>query len=252
MKPLAVQLYSLRNECEQAFENVIRELADIGYAGVETAGIPDSISVEKAAKLIEECGMAIAGAHLPLPIGSAKKEVIETALVLDTKWIVNGAVDRNLFQNLRGVLHVCDLFNEANMAAREFGLNFAVHNHWWEFGMVDGQLPYKVMLERLDPTIFFELDAYWIQVAGHDPAAIVKEFGKRAPLIHLKDGPAENYEDPMTAVGEGAVDYPAVVEAAEDTAEWLIVELDRCETNMMEAIRNSYQYLTSRGLAHGR
>lgn len=251
-KPVAVQLYSLREEMERDFENVLTEISAIGYAGVETATIPESIEPEKAGKLLDDLGLIVAGAHLPLPIGKAKNQVIETAEALGTEWIVNGAVDRKLFQNLRGVYHVCDLFNEASRAAEENGLRFAVHNHWWEFKEVDGRFPYQVMLERLDPAIYFELDVYWIQVAGHDPRTIIREIGDRAPLIHIKDGPATDYDSPMTAVGDGIVDYPGVIEASGEYAEWLIVELDRCATDMFEAIRQSYSYITSKGLAHGR
>jgi sugar phosphate isomerase/epimerase len=251
-KPVAVQLYSLREEMEHDFENVLREISAIGYAGVETAGFPETITLERAGRILNDLNLKVAGAHLPLPIGKAKNQVIETAMALDCRWIVNGAVDRSLFQNLRGVFHVCDLFNEAGKTAEENGLRFAVHNHWWEFEEVDGRYPYQVMLDKLDPAICFELDAYWIQVAGHDPRTIVREFGDRAPLIHIKDGPATDYEAPMTAVGEGIVDYPGVIEASGENAEWLIVELDRCATDMIEAIRKSYSYLTGKGLAHGR
>jgi len=251
-KPLAVQLYSLREEMEHNYENVLKEISAIGYAGVETAGFPETITPERVRGIVDGLGLKVAGAHLPLPIGKAKNKVIETAIALDSRWIINGAVDRKLFQNLRGVFHACDLFNEAGAAAEENGLRFAVHNHWWEFQEVDGRYPYQVMLDRLDPAICFELDAYWIQVAGHDPRTIVREFGDRAPFIHIKDGPASDYEAPMTAVGDGIVDYPGVIEASEENAEWLIVELDRCATDMMEAIKKSYSYLTSKGLAHGK
>ena len=207
---------------------------------------------EKAAVLFDELGLKVAGAHLPLPIGTARNEVIETAIALNCKWIVNGAVDRGYFQNLRGVYHACDLFNEANRIAQENRLSLAVHNHWWEFEKVDGQMPYLIMLDRLDPAICFELDAYWIQVAGHDPRTIIKEFGDRAPFLHVKDGPAVDHDSPMTAVGQGVVDYRAVIEASKEYTDWLIVELDRCATDMMEAIRKSYSYLTNEGLGYGR
>ena len=251
-KPLAVQLYSLREEMEQNYEYVLKEISAIGYAGVETAGFPETMTPERVRGIVDGLGLKVAGAHLPLPIGKAKNQVIETAIAVESQWIVNGAVDRKLFQSLRGVFHACDLFNEAGAAAEENGLRFAVHNHWWEFQEVDGRYPYQVMLDRLDPAICFELDAYWIQVAGHDPRTIVREFGDRAPFIHIKDGPASDYEAPMTAVGDGNVDYPGVIEASEENAEWLIVELDRCATDMMEAIKKSHSYLTSKGLAHGK
>ncbi len=250
--PIAVQLYSLREELEHDFENVIREIASIGFTGVETASFPSSITPKIASGLFKELDLVVASAHLPLPVGDLKNQVIETAKDLDCQWIVNGAIDRDYFHTYDNILRACDLFNESGRAAAEHGLRFAVHNHWWEFEEVEGTYPYQVMLERLDPAICFELDAYWIQVAGHDPQTIVKEFGARAPFIHAKDGPAADIEAPMVAVGDGAVDYASVIEASSGHAEWLIVELDRCASDMMKAISKSYTHLISEGLAHGR
>jgi sugar phosphate isomerase/epimerase len=137
----------------------------------------------------------------------------------------------------------CDVLNESNAQARSHGVSFAVHNHWWEYEKVDGRYVYHVMLELLDPSVLFELDTYWIKTAGCDPAAVVKEFGARAPLLHIKDGPAVK-EQPMVALGEGAIDIPAILEASKGNAEWLIVELDRCATDMTEAVRKSCDYLS--------
>ncbi len=106
------------------------------------------------------------------------------------------------------------------------------------------------MRELLDPAVFFELDTYWIQTAGVDAAEIVAEMGERAPLLHIKDGPCE-IGKPQTAVGEGMMDIAAVVKAGEGAARWLVVELDACATDMLEAVEKSIDYLTDEGLGHG-
>jgi sugar phosphate isomerase/epimerase len=108
----------------------------------------------------------------------------------------------------------------------------------------EGALPYQVLLAELDPAIFFELDTYWAQVAGRDPAAVLAELGSRAPLIHIKDGPATAAQSkPMVALGDGAVDIPAIVRAAAH-AEWLVVELDEVAGDMDTAIERSFRYLS--------
>ncbi len=66
------------------------------------------------------------------------------------------------------------------------GLQFGLHNHWWEYrNKVDGKFVYEVLLESVEPDIFFEIDTYWVKVAGHDPAEIVAKFGKRAPSTYI-------------------------------------------------------------------
>jgi len=98
--------------------------------------------------------------------------------------------------------------------------------------------------------VFFEVDVYWVQTAGQNPAEIVRRLGARAPLLHIKDGPCQ-IESPMTALGEGVVDLPEVVAAGAGSTEWLVVELDRCATDMIEAVRKSYHYLIGKGLGRG-
>jgi sugar phosphate isomerase/epimerase len=107
-----------------------------------------------------------------------------------------------------------------------------------------------VMLEHLDPDVFFEVDVYWVQTAGQDPVQVVHHLDSRAPLLHVKDGPCQMDAD-MTALGEGVVDIPGVAAAGARSTEWLVVELDRCATDMLEAVRKSYRYLIEKGLGHG-
>jgi sugar phosphate isomerase/epimerase len=117
------------------------------------------------------------------------------------------------------------------------------------------------LLFRAD--VFFEVDTYWVKTAGSellfrsgllfrlDPAEVVRKLGERAPLLHIKDGPCLR-DAPMTAVGQGVMDFPAIVAAAEGRTEWMIVELDSCATDMWKAVEESYRYLIEKGLAYGR
>jgi len=116
---------------------------------------------------------------------------------------------------------------------------------------VDGEYVYKHMLGLLNPDVFFQVDCYWVKTAGPEPAEIVAELGGRAPLLHIKDGPCDK-ELAMTAVGDGIIDWPPVIAAGGEHTEWLVVELDRCDTDMMDAIGKSYQYLVGNGLARGK
>jgi sugar phosphate isomerase/epimerase len=127
------------------------------------------------------------------------------------------------------------------------------HNHWWEFEIAHGgRSVYEILMAELEADVFAELDTYWATVGGRDAAKVVAELGARARLLHLKDGPADGFKSPMTAVGEGALDFPAIVAAGGDAVRWHIVELDACATDMFEAVEKSHRWLTSRGLSRGR
>ena len=134
--------------------------------------------------------MTVTSAHVSLPLGDDKNRVLDAAAALGCRRIVSGYIPPEEYSSVDQIRRTCDRLNEANAVAIENELAFGVHNHWWEFQATGGRYPYQVWLEYLDPDIFFELDTYWIQSAGFDPAEMVRHFGVRAPLLHIKDGPA--------------------------------------------------------------
>lgn len=246
--PIGLQLYTLREAAAQDYEGVVRKVADIGYKGVEPAGFPGT-TPEAAAKLFAELGLEVTSAHLPLPVGDNQQEGLEAAQALGLKRWVSG-LGRDQFGSRDQIKASCEKFNEAGVFTREHGMTFGIHNHWWEFLEVEGQIVQDIMMEYLDDDVFFQIDAYWVQTAGPDPAAVIRKLGARAPLIHLKDGPCTQKDD-MQALGEGITDFQGLIEAGGDNVDWWIVELDRCATDMMEAVIKSYQYLIDNGYAAG-
>jgi sugar phosphate isomerase/epimerase len=240
---VAVILYSVRDLLPTNFEGVVRKLAAMGYEGVEMTGFAGT-TPKAAAKLFKELHLAVTSAHVfPPPTGDSLKKVVDDLAELGTKTVVSGfGPDR--YKTLDATRQACDELNAAAKVAEAAGLRFCVHNHDFEYYSVEGSHPYKIMLDKLDPKVGFELDTYWIKTGGCDPAAVVKEVGKRAPLLHIKDGPAVRGK-PMVAVGDGAVDFPAVIKAGKGATEWLIVEFDECATDIMVALEKSCKYLKS-------
>lgn len=244
--PIAVQLYSLRDALQTDLPGVLTRLAEIGFVGVEPFGGQDHAQV---AKLCRDLGLTVGSAHLPAPVGDAQASTLQAAEAYGLKRIIVPWQPQELFETQDGIKQVCDMLNEANKVARANGLELGYHNHWGEVAIVDGRPAYQIMIDQIDPDIFFEVDTYWVKTGGLDPVEVVKGLGSRAPLLHIKDGPAVMGES-MVAAGEGVMDIPAIVAAG--SAEWLIVELDKCDTDMMTAVEKSYNYLTSKGLAHGK
>lgn len=249
--PIALQLYTLREAiAAEGYSAVVKKVADMGFAGVETAGFRGTTAKE-AAKLFADLGLAVPSAHIAMPLDEAKNEVLDTMATLGAKQITSPSIGREPYQSLDGIKKACERFNQANAVAREHGYTFAIHNHWMEFQEVEGRNAFDVLLDNLDDTVLFQLDTYWIQTAGVDAVETIKKLGKRAPTLHVKDGPCTR-EEPMQAFGEGKMDIPALVAAGGDATEWLIVELDRCATDMAEAVEKSYTYMIEKGLARGK
>jgi sugar phosphate isomerase/epimerase len=259
--PIAIQLYTVRNEIKKDIVGTLHKVAEIGFEAVETAFWPDTVTVKQAGNYLKDAGLAVSSAHVELPIGDKKAAMLETAEAFNcTRMIWHGWPEDKRYSTLDGTRELADIYNEAYHFAKSNGLQFGLHNHWWEFrNKVDGRFVYEVLLERVDPAIFFEIDTYWVKVAGQDPAKIVRQYGKRAQLLHIKDGPAKwndnlpaDNPDPMVAVGKGTQDFPAIVKAASGNTKWMVVEMDLVATDLFTAIQDSYTYLVKNGLAKGK
>ncbi|MDF1515996.1 MAG: sugar phosphate isomerase/epimerase [Anaerolineae bacterium] len=248
LAPIALQLYSLRESAQEDFEKTIHKVAQMGYAGVEPANFPGT-TPERAGQLFKELGLAVPSAHLPLPVGDQKNEVLDAMQAIGSQRVISGKGPAD-FETVDKIKATCEIFNTAAENARSAGLAFGLHNHCWEYLKVGERYAYQYLLDWLDPEIFFEIDTYWVQTAGVDPALVIKELGSRVPILHIKDGPCVKSE-PMTAVGDGKLDFHSIIAAGEAHTEWLIVELDRCATDMEEAVHKSLRYLVNEGLGRG-
>ncbi len=239
-KRIALQLYSVRQYADKDYEGTVRKVAAMGYPSVQTAGFPGT-TPEKAARLFKELGITADSAHESLPVGPKKQEVLETMEALGKPALVCPEIGPNDVKTMDTIKALCARLNEGYAVCKANGLVFGIHNHWWEFGKVDGRVVHDVMVELLDPGVLFEIDTYWTQVGGGDPVAVVKKLGKRVPWLHIKDGPVARNQ-PQMAVGDGKMNIPAILKVALPDA-WQIVELDDCATDMMTACKRSYDYL---------
>ncbi|GCE20288.1 sugar phosphate isomerase/epimerase family protein [Dictyobacter kobayashii] len=249
--PIALQLYTLRKELAQNFERTITRVAEIGYAGVE-CGLNTVAVKEDDLRLLQTLALRVAAVHTTLPFDDERQAQLERVAKAGTRHLVISYIPAEEFQSEEKIAQVANKLNAAAQIAHQHGLSLSYHNHWWEFQpTIGGRTPHEILRNQLSNAISFEIDVYWAQTGGTLPAPVVEELSARAPLLHLKDGPAESAEQPMTALGEGKVDIPAVVAASQGNAEWVIVELDACATDMLTAVEKSYHYLVNNHLGHG-
>ncbi len=255
---IALQLYTVRDQIKTDAKGTLHKLAGLGIDTVETAFWPENISVKQAATLLKDAGLKVCSAHVELPVGAGKDRMLEIADSFQCKRVIwHGWPEDKRYSSLEGTKELVGIYNEANRFAKSHGLQFGLHNHWWEYrNRVDGRFVYQILHEMVDPDIFFEIDTYWVKVAGQDPADIVAQFGARAPLLHIKDGPAKwsdelpkDNPDPMVPVGQGVQDFPAIVKAANGNTQFMVVEMDKTAMDVFEAIRESVDYLVKNQLA---
>ncbi len=252
---IGIQLYTVRKALEEDFEGTLRKIADIGFWGIEYYPLSEKITTERAAKAFKDLRLEVFGMHTPLPVGNDRDGVLKLAEAFNcSRVIYPGWPQGDKYKDRETSKRTAATYDEVSAFLKSRGLAFGLHNHWWDFQETDGIVPFYYLLEHLDKNVFFEIDTYWAKTAGRDPAKVVGDFSKRAPLLHIKDGPAVEGDMMYKQVpaGEGTLDFPPIVKAGGKSIQWMIVEFDEYEKDIFDGIGRSYTYLTRNGLAEGR
>lgn len=265
---ISVQLFSLREQLKEDYEGTIRRVHDMGFRCVEPAGFPGS-SPEQAAKLFVELGLSAPSCHGALPLGDDAQQIIETAQALGHRYLITGCPVgfKENYTNRDALLAMAETYCQAAEYAARYGLQVGYHNHDWDLIEIDGIPAHRIFLANTPDTVLYEADLFWVSRAGLDVSEFIKEIGPRATCLHFKDGlvsqeaeftEAET-EDGKIMVSESAPFMPAgrgqvALQEASKVArytEYAVVELDRYVGDMVQAVAESYTYLTSTGIARG-
>ncbi len=248
--PIALQMYTLREDTDKDFAGTIRKVADIGYAAVELAGY-GGLSVQEVAGLLAENHLRVAGSHISLDTIEADiSKVIEENLALNNTHIVVPYLGDNRRGTAADYEAVAASLNKYGETLRASGMTLCYHNHDFEFKpLEDGRLGEDIILDNTDPIfVKAEVDSYWILKAGHDPVAFIRKHSGRVPLLHLKDMDPEDKS--FAPLGTGLLPLDELIKAAgEIGTEYLIVEQDVCKIPPLEAVTISYNHLKAKGYA---
>lgn len=269
--PIALQVFSVRDELAADFEGTLQQVKAQGYDGVEFAGLygRDPAAVRD---MLARIGLTALSAHVPIDeLLSDIPKVIGGYRTIGCRYIAIPWLDEKRRPGQEGWDRtLSDILRIAEEAKRQ-GMTLLYHNHDFEFTRVDGG---DYALDRMYADIpadllQTELDTCWVNVAGENPAAYVRKYAGRAPVVHLKDfvmpgkKPAHLYEligvetketsDDAGAFefrpnGYGAQDFPEILRAAEEAgAEWVVVEQDAPSMGKspLECAKMSIDYLRS-------
>ncbi len=208
--PIGLQLYTVRALMARDMSGTLAALAATGVREVEFAGYFDRAPAEIRA-MLDRHALTAPAAHVPLPATpDGWTPVFDAAEALGHRWLVIPWVGNDVRASLDGWRRLADALNEAGRLAAPRGLRVGYHNHDFEFAATEGQVPFDVLAERLDPALVdLELDLYWAVKAGQDVRALIASRPGRFPLWHVKDaGPAP--ERAMLDVGAGTIDFRAL------------------------------------------
>ncbi len=221
MRPIGLQLYTLRKPFAADPLGTLGRIRDIGYDAVEFAA-PLGSDFAGFAACMREIGLDCPAAHVGLADMAERPDtVLAMAATLGCRYLVMPYVMPEQ-RDWTGIIATLGAFAKR---ARGEGLRVAYHHHDFEFETVDGVRPFDRLVAETDPALVdFELDVYWLKKGGENPRAVIEQLAGRVKLVHLKDYSADGG---MADVGAGTLDFAALIRAADAAgAEHYFVEHD--------------------------
>ena len=267
--PIAVQVYSVRDDAAADLRATLEKIKKLGYDGVEFAGLYGNDPAE-IKKMCAEIGLTPISAHVPYRDMVADPEgVLSQYATIGCKFVAvpylveedrpgNGNFDQ-VIKNIKSLAAI----------AKGMGMTMLYHNHDFEFVKLDGKYALDILYEEVPADLLqTELDTCWVNVGGEVPAQYIRKYAGRCPVVHLKDFFGEKSEDmyeligiekkapkrpgnfEFRPVGSGLQNFPEILTAAEESgAAWVVVEQDKPSMGLtpMESIEKSINYLKSIG-----
>ena len=268
--PIALQLYSVRAEAEKDFVGTMLKIKEMGYDGVELAGLYGH-SPEDIRDALRACGLPPVSAHVPYPeLAADIEKTVGEYKTIGCEFIAVPYLTEDLRPGGGQFEHVVAEIGRIGECCRAHGIQLLYHNHDFEFAkMRDGRYALDYIYDTIPASLLqTEIDTCWVNVAGEDPAAYVRKYAGRAPVVHLKDfykegRPANMYEliglesEKKAAAGKfefrplglGMQVMPELLDASEAVgAKYVVVEQDSSVgRTAMEAVTISRKYLALLG-----
>lgn len=272
---VALQIYSVRDFAEKDLKGTLMKVKEMGYDGIEFAGLYGHEPAEVKA-MLDEIGLTPISAHVPLDdMLKDPDNVIGAYAEIGCKYIAVPYITEDRRPGTNGFAQTIKDVETVAAVAQKFGIQMLYHNHDFEFVKVDGEYGLDLLYNSIPEDLLkTEIDTCWVNVAGEDPADYVRKYTGRAPIVHLKDFVMSDKEKPeqlyeligietekkeekgeeafgFRPVGYGVQDFPAILKASEEAgAEWVIVEQDQPSLGKtsLECAAMSREYLKKLGI----
>lgn len=268
--PIALQLYSVRDDVEKDFTGILREIKAYGYEGVEFAGLYGHKPAE-ISKILKDTGLTPLSAHVPFTdLMEDPGRVIGEYAEIGCKYIAIPYLTPEYRPNGEKFDEVIKGASVIGEKAKELGLTLLYHNHDFEFERINGEYALDILYSSVsDQLLKTEIDTCWVNVAGVNPAEYIRKYSGRSPVVHLKDfvmpgrKPEKMYElidieadgknTEATAfefrpLGLGVQNFPEILKACKDAGvNWVVVEQDSPSLGKtaLECAETSINYLKS-------
>lgn len=266
--PIALQLYSVRDVMEKDFEGTLSKVAELGYDGVEFAGL-FGFSAEKVRELMQKYKLVPISAHVPYyDMLRNTTAVLSDYKKIGCEYVAVPYLTEECRPGTDGFDSTIKGIRKIGEAAKGLGIQLLYHNHDFEFVKLGNNYALDVLYDTIPAALLqTELDTCWVRVGGEDPTAYIKKYSGRTPVVHLKDYVGQKGSGPVyqligmdekesaadekqtfefRPVGYGVQDFKGIVSASEKSgAKWLVVEQDEPSMgkSSLECAKMSIDYL---------
>jgi sugar phosphate isomerase/epimerase len=241
-KKIGIQLYTLKDEVKADFKGTLKKIAEVGYKEFEFAGYHGN-DPKDIRSFLDSIGVTAPSAHIQSSDFEASVEkVIDDAKTIGHKFVVVPWMDAKTLDDYK---KAAEKFNKWGEKVKAAGLQFAYHNHAFEFEEKEGQVPYELLLKETDKNLVkFELDLFWVKRAGFDIVSFIDKHPGKFVMWHVKDMDKAN-QDENTEVGSGKIDWkPIFAKAKTSGMQHFFVEQEGTfKLDKFESIKKSFNYL---------
>ena len=243
--PIALQLYSVRQDCEKDLPAVLQAVAKIGYKGVEFAGYYGRDAAQLR-KLLDDNGLKCCGTHIGLDTlqGDKLSKTVEFNKTLGNPFLIVSWMPTPT--TLAAAIQVAKDFNALAAKVKPEGMRVGYHAHGGDFHKIEGQTFWDIFFSNTDPQVVMQLDVGNCIDGGGDPYAILKKFPGRAATIHIK----EHGGKPGAAIGDGKVKWDQIFRLCEKPGgtQWYIVEQEGYgSTTPLQSVEKCFENLRKMG-----
>ena len=245
--PIALQLYSVRQDCERDLPGTLEAVADMGYQGVEFAGYYGR-AAQDLRSMLDDVGLKCVGTHIRLDalLGDSLAETVEFNRTLGNRFLIVSWLPEDRRNSRQAILETAHVFDGIAERLVEENMRVGYHNHTYEFTPMDGELPWDTFFANTRQDVIMQIDTGNALVGGGQPIPFVGKYPGRAVTVHLKEYSAEN---PESLIGEGEVrwtDFFRLCETVGGT-EWYIVEQESYAYPPLECVDRCLQALKAMG-----
>ncbi|MGC9086151.1 MAG: sugar phosphate isomerase/epimerase family protein [Thermoproteota archaeon] len=249
---VAINLYTLREHLKnhEEIRRTLEKVKEIGYEAIQISGI-GSIEPEKLKGIIEKLDLKVCASHISLDrLKNDFRNVVNEQKLYGCKHVAVPSLPKEYTKNYEGYKKAARELSEIGKKLADEGITLSYHNHYFEFEKFEGKVALDILFEESEEKYLkAEIDTYWVQFGGGDPAQWIRKLRGRVPLVHLKDMGIREGKQVFMEVGEGNLNWEEIIHACKEAGvEWYIVEQDESYRSPFESIRISKENLRKMGI----